>query len=41
MYRFIGDTPLGEETPETRDRNRTFTDTIRQLAQRVQSQDEH
>ena len=35
MYRFIGSTPLGEEFPESRDRHRTFTDTIRQLAQYV------
>ena len=35
MYRFIGDTPLGEEFPETRDRNRTFTETIQELAQHV------
>ena len=35
MYRFIGSTPLGEEHPETRDRDRTFTDTIRQLAQQM------
>ena len=39
MYRFIGDTPLGDETPESRDRNRTFTETIRQLAQHVPAQD--
>ena len=39
MYRFIGDTPLGEETPESRDRDRTFADTIRQLARRVGRQD--
>ena len=39
MYRFIGSTPLGDETPESRDRNRTFTDTIRQLAQHVPAQD--
>ncbi len=32
MYRFIGSTPLGEELPETRDRNRSFTETIQQLA---------
>ncbi len=32
IYRFMGDTPLGEEFPESRDRERTFTDTIRQLA---------
>ena len=36
MYRFIGDTPLGEETPESRDRDRTFTETIRQLARQAQ-----
>ncbi|MCY4559971.1 MAG: DUF1932 domain-containing protein [Chloroflexi bacterium] len=35
MYRFIGGTPLGEEFPESRDRDRTFTETIRQLAQHV------
>ena len=35
MYRLIGSTPLGEEYPETRDRDRTFTETIRQLAQHV------
>ena len=32
MYRFIGSTPLGEESPESRDRERTFTETIQQLA---------
>ncbi|CAI8052685.1 Uncharacterized 28.5 kDa protein in 7S RNA 5'region [Geodia barretti] len=32
MYRFMGGTPLGEELPETRDRDRTFTETISQLA---------
>ena len=36
MYRFIGSTPLGEEFPETRDQERTFTDTIRQLAEWVE-----
>ena len=36
MYRFMGDTPLGEEFPESRDRDRTFTDTIRQLATYVE-----
>ena len=36
MYEFIGSTPLGEESPESRDRDRTFTETIRQLAQSVQ-----
>jgi len=39
MYRFIGSTPLGDETPESRDRNRTCTETIRQLAQHVPPQD--
>ena len=37
MYRFIGDTPLGEESPETRDRDRTFVETIRLLAENVLS----
>ena len=37
MYRFIGDTPLGEEFPESRDRDRSFTDTIRELARHVES----
>ncbi len=37
MYRFIGDTPLGEESPETRDRDRTFVETIRRLAENVLS----
>ena len=35
MYRLIGSTPLGEEFPESRDRDRTFIETIRQLAQYV------
>ena len=35
MYQFIGGTPLGEESPETRDRDRTFVETIRQLADHV------
>ena len=39
MYRFMGDTPLGEEFPESRDRERTFTDTIRQLATYVEPQE--
>ncbi|MYC34246.1 MAG: NAD(P)-dependent oxidoreductase [Chloroflexi bacterium] len=39
MYRFIGSTPLGDETPESRDRNRTFTETIRQLAEHLPPQD--
>ena len=39
MYRFIGSAPLGDETPESRDRNRTFTETIRQLAEHLPPQD--
>ncbi len=35
MYRLIGRTPLGDEFPESRDRERTFTETIRQLAEYV------
>ena len=41
MYRFIGSTPLGEEFPESRDRDRNSTETIRQLAQHVSARDEH
>ena len=41
MYRFIGSTPLGEEFPESRDRDRTFTETIRQLAQYVSKEEKH
>ena len=36
MYRFIGDTPLGAESPESRDRDRTFADTVRLLAEQVE-----
>ena len=35
MYRFIGSTPLGEEFPESRDRDRTFSETIALLAKYV------
>ena len=35
MYRLIGSTPLGEEFPETRDKDRTFTETIRELARHI------
>ena len=38
MYRFMGGTPLGEELPETRDRDRTFTETISLLAGYVRKQ---
>ena len=37
MYRFIGGSPLGEEFPESRDRDRTFTETIRQLAEHLRA----
>ncbi len=40
MYRFIGDTPLGEEFPESRDRDRTFIETIEKLAQHVVVRDD-
>ncbi len=40
MYRLIGSTPLGEEFPESRDRERTFAETVEQLAQFVRSQRE-
>ena len=32
MYRFVGNTPLGDETPEARDTGRDLDETIRQLA---------
>lgn len=32
MYRLIGDSPLGQETPETRDATRTLEQTVSQLA---------
>lgn len=38
MYRLIGSTPLGDEFPESRDRERTFTETIRQLAEYVKGE---
>ena len=40
MYRFIGSTPLGEESPESRDRGRTFTETIQKLAGYVELREE-
>ena len=36
MYRLIGSTPLGEETPETKDQNRTLQQTIDQLVQNME-----
>ena len=38
MYRMIGETPLGEETPETADRERSLEETVRLLANWVQTQ---
>ena len=32
MYRYVGDTPMGEETPEARDTGRNLDETIRLLA---------
>src|SRR4029450_6714075 len=32
MYRFVASTPLAEETPETRDRDRSLTQVIDMLA---------
>jgi 3-hydroxyisobutyrate dehydrogenase-like beta-hydroxyacid dehydrogenase len=36
VYRFVGSTPLAEETPETRDRNRTLLQVIEGLAAYLQ-----
>ena len=36
VYRFVGSTPLAEETPETRDRNRTLAQVIEGLAAHLQ-----
>ena len=33
MYRLVGDTPLGDETPESRDQERSLEETIRLLAE--------
>ena len=33
MYRFVGQTPLADETPETRDKNRTLAQMIEILAE--------
>ena len=35
MYRFIGNTPLGDESPETEDMDRTLEDTVKELAAQV------
>ena len=36
MYRLVGSTPLGEETPETEDSTRTLEQTINQLVDSIQ-----
>ena len=33
MYRMIGDTPLGDENPESRDKARNLVETIRLIAE--------
>jgi 3-hydroxyisobutyrate dehydrogenase-like beta-hydroxyacid dehydrogenase len=38
MYRFVASTPLAEETPETRDRDRTLAQVIDMLAASVKAQ---
>lgn len=40
MYRFIAGTPLGEEFPESRNRERTFTETIEQLAEHLPARED-
>jgi 3-hydroxyisobutyrate dehydrogenase-like beta-hydroxyacid dehydrogenase len=37
MYRMIGSTPMGDETPESRDQERSLEETIRSLAEWVQA----
>ena len=36
MYRLIGSSPFGEETPETRDLSRTCNETVRRLVEHLQ-----
>jgi 3-hydroxyisobutyrate dehydrogenase-like beta-hydroxyacid dehydrogenase len=40
VYRFVGSTSLAEETPETRDRNRTLRQVIEELAAHLQGRAE-
>ena len=40
MYRLIGNSPLGEETPETKDIERSLEETIRILAEAVEGKSE-
>ncbi len=37
IFRFVADTPIGKETPETRDRNRTGDGVIKALAESMGS----
>ena len=39
MYRMVGASPLGGETPETQDRDRSLEDTIRLLSEHQEKQD--
>ena len=39
MYRLVGSSPLGEETPETRDLARTWDQTVRRLVEHLQGED--
>ena len=39
MYRMVGASPLGHETPETQDRDRSLEETIRFLAEHQEKQD--
>jgi L-threonate 2-dehydrogenase len=39
IYRFVGETPLGAETPESRSRGQTLDDAIRELAAALPSDD--
>ena len=39
MYRFVGSTKLAEETPETRDINRTLEQMIEALAAHIAAQE--
>ena len=40
MYRFVGNTPLGEEKPEARDFSRNLAETIRDLAAHLEPREE-
>ena len=38
MYRLVGSTPMGAETPETKDQSRTLDETIQQLAAHLEKE---